>query len=78
MADAEIPHALVRFTFEHFENTFASPPWWEALDSVARDKLLDRMSTGTSTHARLPNCLLDDGLRIVNWGVTARETNIDF
>ena len=31
--DAALPHAIVRFMFEFFENTYFSPAWWDGLES---------------------------------------------
>lgn len=70
----EVPDALVRFTFEHFENSYASPRWWEGLQERQRQRLLGRMALAASSDAvRRADCLLDDGLRTATWKVIARE-----
>ncbi len=77
MTNDLIPHAIVRFTYEFFENTYASPNWWEHLDDTAKQALIRRQMT--EIHPNLPrsaNCLRDDGLRLVSWTIVARETNI--
>jgi hypothetical protein len=70
----DVPDALVRFTYEHFENTYASPSWWEGLQEAQRRHLLDRIALSASSLAvRRADCLLDDGLRTASWRVIARE-----
>lgn len=78
LRDDQISHALVRFTFEYFENSYFSPDWYEGLDAKSQRKLLVRQLTeATPSYPRSPDCLKDDGLRIVSWVVQARETNLD-
>jgi hypothetical protein len=43
-----VPDALVRFTYEHFENCYASPRWWELLSDEQRRCLLRRMALAAS------------------------------
>jgi SEC-C motif len=69
-----VPDALVRFSYEHFENCFASPIWWEGLQEAQRKNLLQRIALSASSEAiRMPDCLKDDGLRTARWKVVARE-----
>ena len=75
LADDQIPHALVRYVFENFENVYASPAWWEALDKATQKKLLARLLSTLNTR-RTSACLKDDGLRVVSWKVTDRKTNL--
>lgn len=79
LRDQELPHAIVRFTFETFENVFASPDWWEGLDNETQKKLLARQLSGMALSGteRTADCLMDDGVRAVNWAVSSRETNIN-
>lgn len=74
--DDEITHALVRFTFEYFENVFASPIWWESLDTSTQQALLNRQMAGLPHTGRTADCLVDDGIRAVNWTVSLRRTNL--
>jgi len=76
LSDHALPHAIVRFTFEYFESVFASPKWWEELNDAARQRLLQRMWAGLPSTGRTLDCLLDEGLRVVNWTVASRETNL--
>ena len=73
LAGADVPDALVRFTFEHFENTYADPRWWEGLGVSERDHLLQRLATAASPQNRKADCLADDGLRTARWKVITRE-----
>lgn len=69
---SEIPDALLRFTFEFFENTFVNPEWWEALAPEIRDGFLKRMNEAADlTVLRSPRCLVDDGIRVATWNVAA-------
>lgn len=76
LPDDQVPHALTRFTFQHFENIFASPSWWESLDDKTKNTLLQRQAGGLAPLFS-PNGLTDDGLRAVSWMVTGCETNIE-
>ena len=73
VADADVGHAIVRFTFEMTENVYASPVWWEGLSADERSQLLRRMRTG-GVPFREPTALLDDGLRLVRWPVNSRRS----
>lgn len=73
LAAADVPDALVRLSFEHFENTYADPRWWEGMNVSERTKLLHRFATAASPENRKPTCLVDDGLRTARWKVIARE-----
>ncbi|WP_041855610.1 hypothetical protein [Candidatus Korobacter versatilis] len=70
----ELPDALIRFTYEYFENCFANPLWWDSLSGVQRERLLARINLAVSpTDDRTPDCLKDDGLRTARWNVIAKE-----
>lgn len=43
ISDDDLASRLVEFFFDNFENVFASPPWWEALDKPNQDALVQRM-----------------------------------
>jgi hypothetical protein len=73
LVNANVPDALLRLTFEHFENTYADPRWWEGMSASERDHLLQRLATAASPENRKANCLADDGLRTARWKVIARE-----
>lgn len=76
LSNDELPHAIVRFAFEYFENVFASPTWWEGLNDTEQQILLQRQWAGLPSTSRIQDCLADDGLRVVNWTITSRETNL--
>jgi hypothetical protein len=80
LSDEDIPHAVVRYVFEFFENTYLAPLWWDKLDPSIQKKLVKRQLTEASLfseHERTETCLLDDGIRAVAWKVTSRDTNVD-
>ena len=71
----ELPHAIVRFAFEFFENTYFSPPWWDALEKTVQIQLGKRQLSDAFRHrenAQFPRqdvCLVDDGIRAVDWPI---------
>lgn len=75
-SDNDIPHAVCRFAFEFFENLFVSPDWWEQLKDDQKTVLLQRQASGQLEVDRNSDCLVDDGYRLVNWNLLARETNL--
>ncbi len=78
LPDDELPHALVRFTFEFFENTYFSPIWWDKLDKSVRVKLMERQMREIPPALEFPrcdDCLRDDGIRAVDWKVQSRLVN---
>ncbi len=77
LSDKAICQAIVRFGFEYVENIFMSPLWWEALSSDTKQALMLRqISEIRPDFPRKSNCLLDDGMKNVNWKVIERKTNI--
>jgi hypothetical protein len=69
LADSAIPHAIVRYAFEFFENTYFSPDWWDRLNQETRSKLVERQKRDigpTVETTRTSTCLQDDGVRAVN------------
>lgn len=77
MSDTDLSHALVRFTFEYFENTYFKTSWWENLTEDQRIKLHERMAMVNSiTMEHQTDCLIDDHLRVVNWKILERRTNV--
>ena len=82
LSDESLPHAIVRFTFEFFENTYFSPEWWEVLDPSAQANLKKRQLRdivdfwGQQDFPRPDECLLDDGEQVVDWSVVSRVTSI--
>lgn len=77
LADDGVGHAVVRFVFEFLENKVMAPSWWDGLPEAARQALTQRMMTALNPFVeREPTCLLDDGVRAVNWRVTARSVRM--
>lgn len=76
-SDSEIPHSLVRYVFEFFENAFFSPDWWDSMADPAKLAIRRRLSTAIDiSKTRHLSCLKDDGIRVVSWKVSSRETNL--
>ena len=82
LTDSDLPHAILRFTFEFFENTYFSPDWWEGLDDLSRVSIKQRQLGeliglfGEQDFPRSDACLLDDGIRVVKWSVVSRFTSL--
>jgi hypothetical protein len=75
LTDSATPHAIVRYAFEFFENTYFSPDWWDRLDIETRVKLVERQKRETWPYvesSRTNICLRDDGVCAVNWTVESR------
>ena len=76
LSDIEIPHAILRFCLDSFENVYVSPNWWESLSIEHQKYLLKRVSYRTEPWADInPQSLKDDGTKIVEWKVVSRDTN---
>jgi hypothetical protein len=79
LPDDAIPDAIRRFAFTFFENLYVSPDWWENLGDLIKRGLIIRTRLGLSGEGKIPKtCLRNDGLHIVEWDVTARQTNVTF
>jgi hypothetical protein len=77
LPDVEFGDAIVRFAFEHCENIYMSPIWWDTLDEEAKRALRQRMTNAADvTVERKHSCLLHDGYDYVKWTPTERETNL--
>lgn len=71
----DISNAIVRLVFEHIENTYMRPSWWESLNAETRSALLRRANNGADPSVpRLSSCLVHDGLKYVDWRVIGIET----
>lgn len=73
-ADGETGNALIRFIFDSLENTFFKQSWWASLSEQDKNVLQNRVLSG-ALQGRKANCLIDDGLRTVNWKVTSIFSN---
>lgn len=79
LEDSQIPHAIIRFVFEFFENNYFSPKWWHKLPAKVQKRISERAMSGVDAEVtRDPHCLVDDGMRAVDWKVISRITNERF
>ena len=82
LPEADQPHAIIRFAFEFFENTYLSPDWWDSLEKQVQVQLKERQLResigpwGENEHPRPDSCLIDDGVRAVHWTVLSRLTSL--
>ena len=83
LSDADQPHAIIRFIFEFFENTYFSPDWWDGLEKHVQVQLKERQLRdmvgpwGEQDRPRPDDCLTDDGIKAVDWPEIRRLTSID-
>lgn len=72
----DIPNAIVRFIFQHFENFFVSPRWWDALTVAMQKCLLERFESTMFIESYLFIDLGPDGMNYVDWKVSNIKTNL--
>ena len=83
LSDADQPHAIIRFAFEFFENTYFAPDWWDGLEKHVQVQLKERQLRdmigpwGEQDRPRPDDCLTDDGVKAVDWPEIRRLTSID-
>lgn len=66
----KIPNSIVRMLFQHSENLFLRPAWWESLDDNPKAMLNDKMLIGIHPGKGVDsNGLLDDGVDYVDWRI---------
>lgn len=69
-----IGSAIVTMLFEHLENIFWSPIWWDGLKTETTNFLAKKLMSGT-INGRNPTCLQLDNDKIVDWQITAIDNN---
>ncbi|HRQ39099.1 MAG TPA: SEC-C metal-binding domain-containing protein [Chloroflexota bacterium] len=74
LSDHQLPYAVTRFVFEHIENVYVSPSWWDKLNPDEQSAIIRR----ASVPFQKKNGLKDDGLQVVTWTISSKETNIAF
>ena len=57
----QLADSLVQLAFEHVENIYLRPSWWQNLPGPLRDALAARTKNGTISGERLATCLVPDG-----------------
>ena len=83
LSDEDLPHAIIRFGFEYFENTYFNPNWWDALyrgtQTILRKRQLREIigPLGERDFPRPDACLSDDGVRAVDWPGIRRKASFD-
>jgi hypothetical protein len=59
--------ALCRVVFTKVENVYSSPPWWNGLEAIQREELIDRVMEGvTPFSVEHPKALLPRGAPFLN------------
>ena len=71
LPDGQLASAAIQLAFEHVENTYADPDWWDTLPAGARALLLGRLESGASIiEPRDRSVLIPDGAAYFDAGVT--------
>ena len=74
MPEVQLPHAIIRYVFEFFENTFFAPEWWDDLAPPIRKALWARSMHGLPPEWEHSDaCLSDDGIQAVDWTIGSRK-----
>jgi hypothetical protein len=60
-----LANEMVQLTFEHIENCYLRPSWWDNLPLNMRQSLINRMMHGLPMHDRPANCLVPDGIEYI-------------
>ena len=76
LSHKELPNALVRFMFQHFENFFVAPRWWNNLPELQQQLLLKRFLSTFSLESISLIDLRSDGIQYVDWNVLDIQTNL--
>ena len=75
ISDNDIANALLALFFEHIENIYISPEWWDNLHREQRTQLLLRLNTSFNPLiARQQNYLKSDHYRFLPWSIHRRYT----
>lgn len=72
MSDAELLKVLTRFVYITCENLFFNISWWNNLQPLVRDKLLERFNRAFTGN----DYWTDDGINAINWKIMTRESNV--
>jgi hypothetical protein len=70
LPEASIGNGIVTLLFEHLENIFWSPEWWDRLEEESRVFLESKIMSGT-IFARSHNCLDFGKRRIAEWKIAS-------
>ena len=77
LPDNDVPDAVTRLVFTHFENTYFRPSWWASLPQEGREALRRRRWNPSNPFAPVPDDYLrPDGHTYVHWRPTARHSAI--
>ena len=74
---SDIPDAIVRFAFQHFENMFLAPKSWNQMPDDKTERLLKRYDSSFWRDEFLYIDLRPDGVNLVDWKVVGMpKTNL--
>lgn len=76
LPERDIPNAIIRFMFQHFENFFVAPNWWDNLSATVQERLVNRFESTFYLESYHFIDLGPDGIDYVDWKVTNIESNL--
>lgn len=65
-----IADAFVRVAFEHSENIYLRPSWWDGLSPSKQAALRSHMRSGGTIVDRQRDCLVDQGIEYIDAGIS--------
>jgi hypothetical protein len=72
--DSRITDALLRLFFQHVENIYMKPQWWETLSDATREKCMSSFQGAAEPMESYPaGYLRDDGCSVDVWTVVRRH-----
>jgi hypothetical protein len=74
LPDERKPSVLVSMGFEHSENVYMQPSWWNSLPSASKISLLERVMSGTPQRGRRAAALIDDKLELISAHVVNEQS----
>lgn len=78
LTDSQKAQSIVRLVFEYLENKYLNIHWWDSLDKKITDVLYKRQEKGMNVSAeREADCLTNDSIHYVDWGIINFYSNIE-
>lgn len=69
-----ITDAIIRFLFEHIENRFANPDWWDSLPTDKQKKLNFKFDQSIRLNVDInPNSLVEDNIHYDDWVIESLD-----
>lgn len=77
LSKRDVPDAIARFAFQHIENMFLAPSWWNQLPAATKDLLIRRYDSTFLSNGFQFIDLRPDSIKLVDWNVVGKpKTNL--